>query len=57
MKKLADALRSHVRLHMLFLDNNKISSVGARSLSDCLKNKQDLRVLNIDYNDIGAQGA
>ena len=39
VKKLADALRSHVRLHMLFLDNNKISSVGARSLSDCLKNK------------------
>ena len=54
MKKLADALRSHVRLHMLFLDNNKITAVGARSLSDCLKNKQDLRVLNIDYNDIGA---
>lgn len=27
--RLADALRSHVRLHMLFLDNNKITQRGA----------------------------
>ena len=38
-QKLADALRNHVRLHMLFLDNNKISAGGSNALADCLKNK------------------
>jgi len=42
---------------MLFLDNNKISPSGASALAECLKNKQDLRVLNIDHNHIGPQGA
>ena len=42
---------------MLFLDNNKISANGATALADCLKNKQDLRVLNIDHNNIGPEGA
>ena len=42
---------------MLFLDNNKISAAGSAALADCLKNKQDLRVLNIDHNNIGAEGA
>ena len=37
--RLAEALRTHVRLHMLFLDNNKITEVGANALADCLKNK------------------
>ena len=54
---LGDALRTHVRLHMLFLDSNRISAVGAEGLSECLKNKQDLRVFNIDNNNIGPQGA
>lgn len=55
--KLAESLRSHIRLHMLFLDNNKITEEGANHLADCLKNKQDLRVLNIDHNNIGPDGA
>jgi Ran GTPase-activating protein (RanGAP) involved in mRNA processing and transport len=42
---------------MLFLDNNKISERGAELLAECLKNKQDLRVLNIDRNNIGPAGA
>jgi hypothetical protein len=46
-----------VRLHMLFLDNNRITEAGAVSVADCLKNKQDLRVFNIDYNHIGVNGA
>ena len=54
---LGDALKTHVRLHMLFLDSNQISDNGAEGLSECLKNKQDLRVFNIDNNNIGPQGA
>ena len=42
---------------MLFMDCNKVTSIGANALSDCLKNKQDLRVLNIDNNQIGPDGA
>lgn len=42
---------------MLFLDSNKITQRGAEGLSECLKNKQDLRVFNIDNNFIGPQGA
>ena len=42
---------------MLFLDNNKITDAGADGLAECLKNKQDLRILNIDNNQIGALGA
>jgi Ran GTPase-activating protein (RanGAP) involved in mRNA processing and transport len=42
---------------MLFLDNNEISETGAEALAECLKNKQDLRVFNIDNNDIGPKGA
>ena len=37
--KLAEALKSHIRLHMLFLDNNRITEQGANYLADCLKNK------------------
>ena len=55
--KIGAALRTHVRLHMLFLDNNRITEAGAASVADCLKNKQDLRVFNIDYNHIGVNGA
>jgi hypothetical protein len=47
---IGDALRTHVRLHMLFLDNNKITDIGAEGLAECLKNKQDLRIFNIDNN-------
>ena len=36
---LGDALRTHVRLHMLFLDSNNISANGSEGLSECLKNK------------------
>lgn len=36
---LGDALKTHVRLHMLFLDSNQISANGADGLSECLKNK------------------
>ena len=50
-------MRTHVRLHMLFLDTNKITAGGAEGLSECLKNKQDLRVFNIDNNNIGRDGA
>jgi|TARA_B110000305_G_C19204312_1_gene522736 Ran GTPase-activating protein (RanGAP) involved in mRNA processing and transport len=42
---------------MLFLDSNAITEDGAEGLSECLKNKQDLRVFNIDNNNIGAKGA
>ena len=42
---------------MLFLDSNLITSAGADGLSECLKNKQDLRVFNIDNNSIGKEGA
>ena len=42
---------------MLFLDNNNITAQGAAFIADCLKSKQNLRVLNIDYNDIGPEGA
>jgi hypothetical protein len=42
---------------MLFLDSNRISPKGADGLTECLKNKQDLRVFNIDNNNIKAQGA
>ena len=42
---------------MLFLDNNKITSTGAGYIADCLKSKQNLRVLNIDENNIGPDGA
>lgn len=55
--KIGAALRSHVRLHMLFLDSNRITESGATSVADCLKNKQDLRVFNIDNNHIGVNGA
>lgn len=54
---LGEALRTHVRLHMLFLDSNCITERGSEGLSECLKNKQDLRVFNIDNNNIGAKGA
>ena len=54
---IGEALRTHVRLHMLFLDTNQITQKGADGLSECLKNKQDLRVFNIDSNQIGAEGA
>jgi Ran GTPase-activating protein (RanGAP) involved in mRNA processing and transport len=54
---LGEALRTHVRLHMLFLDSNNITEAGADGLSECLKNKQDLRVFNIDNNNIGPTGA
>jgi hypothetical protein len=37
--KIGAALRTHVRLHMLFLDNNRITEAGAVSVADCLKNK------------------
>ena len=57
IEKLALALKTHVRLHMLFLDNNNISDRGGVQLAECLKNKQDLRVLNIDHNNIGPAGA
>lgn len=50
MKAIGDALRTHVRLHMLFIDNNKITDAGAEGLAECLKNKQDLRIFNIDNN-------
>jgi hypothetical protein len=36
---LGEALRTHVRLHMLFLDSNQITSKGSEGLSECLKNK------------------
>lgn len=36
---IGDALKTHVRLHMLFLDNNKITDMGADGLAECLKNK------------------
>ena len=39
IKQLGEALKTHVRLHMLFLDSNKISSNGADGLTECLKNK------------------
>lgn len=42
---------------MLFLDSNKITSKGSLGLAECLKNKQDLRVFNIDNNQIGPEGA
>ena len=42
---------------MLFLDNNDITVKGADGLAECLRNKQDLRVLNIDNNNIGPEGA
>jgi len=57
IKKISEGLKSHVRLHMLFLDNNNITKNGAGNLAECLKNKQDLRVFNIDNNDIGDDGA
>jgi Ran GTPase-activating protein (RanGAP) involved in mRNA processing and transport len=37
--RISDSLKSHVRLHMLFLDNNKITEKGSSSLAECLKNK------------------
>lgn len=36
---LGEALRTHVRLHMLFLDSNKLTSKGSLGLAECLKNK------------------
>lgn len=42
---------------MLFLDSNLITEKGSEGLSECLKNKQDLRVFNIDNNNIGKGGA
>jgi len=30
---LPDALKTHVRLHMLFLDNNKLTVAGAKAVS------------------------
>jgi Ran GTPase-activating protein (RanGAP) involved in mRNA processing and transport len=57
VRAIGDALRTHVRLHMLFLDNNKITDAGAEGLAECLKNKQDLRIFNIDNNQIGPEGA
>jgi Ran GTPase-activating protein (RanGAP) involved in mRNA processing and transport len=54
---IGDALRTHVRLHMLFLDSNQITEKGSEGLAECLKNKQDLRVFNIDNNSIGRTGA
>jgi Ran GTPase-activating protein (RanGAP) involved in mRNA processing and transport len=39
VKAVADGLKTHVRLHMLFLDNNDITEVGAEALAECLKNK------------------
>lgn len=42
---------------MLFLDSNNITEKGSEGLAECLKNKQDLRVFNIDNNAIGRTGA
>ena len=42
---------------MLFLDNNNITSGGAAYIAECLRSKQNLRVLNIDQNNIGPEGA
>lgn len=39
IRVIGDALKTHVRLHMLFLDNNKITDMGAEGLAECLKNK------------------
>jgi len=54
---LPEALKTHVRLHMLFLDNNKITVAGAKAVSSCLTNKQELSVLNLDNNKMSAEGA
>ena len=42
---------------MLFLDSNKITDRGSDGIAECLKNKQDLRVFNIDNNNIKGVGA
>jgi hypothetical protein len=39
IKVICEALKPHVRLHMLFMDNNRITAVGSSALADCLKNK------------------
>lgn len=58
MKAVGDALKTHVRLHQLFLDNNRLSGEeSAQGLAEALKNKQDLRILNLDNNNIGEEGA
>ena len=57
IKLICEALKPHVRLHMLFMDNNRITANGSEALAECLKNKQDLRVLNVDHNKIGSEGA
>jgi hypothetical protein len=35
---------------MLFLDNNNIGVEGAEGVGEALKNKVDLRILNLDNN-------
>ena len=58
IKAIGDSLKTHVRLHQLFLDNNRFSGEeAAQGLAECLKNKQDLRILNLDNNKIGEEGA
>ena len=57
MARLGSSLKTHIRLHMLFLDNNRITREGSQHVAECLKGKQDLRVFNIDNNKIGAEGA
>lgn len=58
MKAIGDALKTHVKLHLLFLDNNQLSGEdAAQGLAEALRNKQELRILNLDNNNIGEVGA
>ena len=57
IKILGDSLKTHVRLHQFFLDNNYLrGEESAEGLWAALKHKQDLRIFNIDNNNLGPDG-
>ena len=57
LKKLGESLKTHVRLHQFFLDNNYLKGLeAAEGICAALKHKQDLRIFNIDNNNLGSEG-
>jgi len=55
--KLGESLKTHVRMHQIFLDNNNLKGEkAAEGLCSALKHKRDLRIFNVDNNNLGPDG-
>lgn len=54
---IAEALEVSQTLEQLFLIKNGITEVGAKALAKALLKNRSLKALNLDFNDIGNNGA